>query len=174
MKSFEINTGRLTLKPLGREYLETTNAYALDRESVKYMEFLPYDDSDETLEFLKGAEAEWDKEVPNTYEFAIIHEGRHIGGLSVYYLGDIVELGWILNKESKGHGFAAEAALGAIDYFSKSRGTTHFIASCDIRNAASYKTMEKIGMTRMGRYEGRKNRASDEIASGYKYELILN
>ena len=172
MKNIEISTKRLTLKPLTRDYLETTNRYALDRD-IKYMEFLPYDDSDETLRFLENAEKEWAKEKPGTYEFAIIHEGRHIGGLSVYYIGEIVELGWVLNKESQGQGFAAEAAMGAIEYFSKARGTTCFFAGCDTRNIASYRTMEKIGMTRKCQYEGRKNRASEELATGYKYELII-
>ena len=173
MEKIEINTGRLTMKPLNRDYLETANQYALDRENVKYMEFLPNENSDETLSFLKSVEAEWEKDEPGTYEFAIIHEGKHIGAVSVYYEGDVAELGWILNKNSWGHGFAAEAAQGLIDYFSKTKGTKRFIAGCDTRNVASYKTMEKLGMTRFLEYEGRKNRASDEPATGYKYELIL-
>lgn len=37
MKGIEISAERLELKPLGSEYLETVNTYALDPETTKYM-----------------------------------------------------------------------------------------------------------------------------------------
>ena len=48
---------------------------------------------------------------------------------------------------------------------------THFIARCDTENVASYKVMEKLGMTRTGKYGGRRNRAAAEDSFEYQYEL---
>ena len=43
MDYFEINTERLVLKPLGKEYLKTTIQYAMDYENARYMCHLPND-----------------------------------------------------------------------------------------------------------------------------------
>lgn len=83
-EKIEIKTKRLLLKPLGPEYLQTVHAYASDLENTKYMMHLPNETIEETLEFLKSAEAEWKKETPSFYEFAVLCEGRHIGAVSVY------------------------------------------------------------------------------------------
>ncbi|MCR4702716.1 MAG: GNAT family N-acetyltransferase [Saccharofermentans sp.] len=80
----EITSERLLIRPLGPEYLETYNAYAMNTENARYMCFLPHEDEKESLEFLKKAEAEWSKPDPVFYEFAIIHNGEHIGGISVH------------------------------------------------------------------------------------------
>ena len=64
MGDIVINTERLVLKTLGTQYLQTTNEFALDTENTRHMEFLPFDDSDETLEYLKMVEREATKDNP--------------------------------------------------------------------------------------------------------------
>lgn len=49
MKSIEIKTECLNLKPLGSEYLVTVNAYAMDYENTKYMCRLPKESEEETV-----------------------------------------------------------------------------------------------------------------------------
>lgn len=49
MSKFEIKTDRLLLVPTGPEFLDSTNEYALDYETTKYMMFLPKDNFEETL-----------------------------------------------------------------------------------------------------------------------------
>lgn len=83
-KTIELKTRRLVLRPLGTEYLQTVHAYASDLENTKYMMHLPNETLEETLEFLKNAEAEWEKDNPSFYEFAVLYEGRQIGAVSVY------------------------------------------------------------------------------------------
>ena len=48
---------------------------------------------------------------------------------------------------------------------------THFVAHCDIENAASRRVMEKLGMKRTCVNENRKNRSSPENRREYQYEL---
>ena len=172
MRRIEIKTKRLLLVPLGLEYLKSVNEYALNYENTKYMCHLPKQDSEETRSFLQEVEAEWAKESPGFYEFAVLCENVHIGAVSIYFENDAGELGWILNRKYWGCGYAAEAAKGLIDFFSN-QGCRHFIAHCDTENVASYKTMEKLGMIRTGQSGGRKNRASAVESFEYRYELTM-
>lgn len=173
MSRFHIFTQRLVLTPLGTDHLSTANAYCLDRENAKYMCHLPKRDPEETLAFLKNVEVEWDKERPMFYEFAMIYQDRHIGAVSVYFENGIGELGWIVNKQYWGNGFAYEAADAVIRYFAANMGTTHFMAHCDTENIASRKLMEKLGMTRTGTNAGRRNRSASRESLEYQYELVL-
>ncbi len=173
MERFEITTERLVLTALGMAFLPSVNEYALDAENTKYMCHLPNKSSQETETFLRKVEAEWDKAKPAFYEFAMLHEGRHIGAVCVYFEDGVGELGWIVNKRYWGHGFAYEGAMALIQFCTQHMGTTHFVAHCDTENVASYKTMEKLGMVRTGEYGGRMNRAAQRESSEYQYELKL-
>lgn len=176
----ELKTRRLRLRPLGTEYLQTVHAYASDLENTKYMMHLPNDTVEETLEFLKSAEAEWEKETPSFYEFAVLCEGRQIGAVSVYLekcadggekSAPAGELGWVFHKDYWGQGFAGEAAGALVEYAVRELKIRHFIAHCDAENPGSYRVMEKLGMTRTAVSHDRKNRASEEARTEYQYEM---
>ncbi len=172
MNGIVIKTERLILKPLGTAELETANSYSLDEQNTRFMCFLPNRDSEETLQFLKNVESEWQKEHPGFYEFAVFYREAHIGAVSVYFDDGVGELGWIINRQYWGNGFAYEAAKAIVDYFA-GIGCHRFIAHCDTENVASYRLMEKLGMTRTGEYGGRKNRSSDHESFEFQYELTL-
>ena len=171
----EIKTERLTLSPLGPEFLHSTHAYASDAENARYMMFMPVDSLDETRAWLEDCAAEWAKPHPIDMEFAILLDGRHIGGVGVDYLErkDAAELGWVLHPAYHGHGYATEAARAVIDFAVKRFGANHFIAHCDGENAASQSVMRKLGMTLTNDRGERKNRASDAPRVEYTYELHL-
>ncbi|MBD5519132.1 MAG: GNAT family N-acetyltransferase [Lachnospiraceae bacterium] len=171
MKNIEIITERLHLKPLGSEYLQTVNAYAMDCENTKYMCHLPNENVEETVNFLANVDAEWAKEKPEYYEFAILYQNEHIGAVGIYFENGIGEVGWIVNKKYWRKGFAYEAAESLVAFFKEHMGTTHFIAHCDTENTASYRVMEKLGMIRTGEYGGRRNRSASEDSFEYQYEL---
>ncbi len=172
MNGIKIVTERLVLAPLGVDYLDSVNEYALDYENTKYMCHLPKRDSDETLSFLRDVEAEWEKDTPGFYEFAVLYKNSQIGAVSISFENGIGELGWIINRKFWGKGFATEAAKGLVGYFSI-HGHLRFIAHCDTENAASFRVMEKLGMTRTGMSGGRKNRTASEESFEYQYELEL-
>ena len=169
----EIKSDRLIIRPIGPEYLESYNAYALSLENARYMCFLPKKDEAESVEFLKEAAEEWLKPDPEFYEFAIIYNGDHIGGISVYLEYGKPVLGWIINKEYWGRGFAFESAKAIMEYFAANMGIKYFCSYCDTRNTASFRLMEKLGMRRVSESVGRRNRASSEEASEYMYEIEL-
>lgn len=171
----EIKTERLTLCPLGMEYLDSTFEYSSDKENTKYMMFLPNETIDEAVEFLENVEKEWESEAPEFYEFAILLDGVHIGAVGLYLdeSRSACEFGWILNKRYWNQGYITEAAAAVLNFGAKELGILRFIAHCDSENIGSYKVMEKLGMSFVSCSEGRKNKASDEERKEYLYELVL-
>ncbi|MDE7340386.1 MAG: GNAT family N-acetyltransferase [Lachnospiraceae bacterium] len=174
MDYFEIKTERLVLKPLGKSYLNSTIRYAMDYENTKYMCYLPDETVEEAEEFLTNVENEWKKEKPQFLEFAVIYDDEHIGAVSVYFENDTGELGWIIHKDHWGNGFAYEAAKALIDYVKSEIKVNHFLAHCDTENTASYKVMEKLGMSRTGEWGGRRNKSAVKDSSEYQYELYYS
>lgn len=171
----EIKTKRLTLTPLGIKYLKSVHEYASDSENTAYMVRLPNENIEETKEFLAGADAEWQKDKKQFFEFAVIFESIHIGAVSIYLDKENAgELGWIINKKYWNRGFAYEAAQALLNFAVNELHISHFIAHCDCENTASYKIMEKLDMKRTCINEGRKNRGSDEERREYQYELFIN
>jgi len=142
-----ITTERLILRPLGVKDLKSVHAYAGDSENCKYMLFLPNKTEEKTLEFLQGAEKQWNSEKPSYYEFAIVFENKHIGAISLWLLEDGLtgELGWVIHKDYWGQGIVTEAAFAMVD-FAKTLQLKKLIAQCDYRNIGSARVMEKIGM----------------------------
>ena len=175
MKKYEIKTKRLLLTPHGTKYLESTYEYTSDLENTKYMMFLPNDCIDDAREYLEKVDREWEKERPELIEFAIIYEGEQVGtvGLSLDEEYTCAELGWCLNKKYWGKGIMSEAAKAAVAFGKDELKIKHFIAHCDGENVASYKVMEKIGMTFKESYGGRKNKSSDEERTELLYEMMI-
>ena len=151
------------------QYLDSTLEYSCDPENARYMIYYPHSCAQETADFLKKCDLEWSKPLPDFYEFAVIKEGEHIGGITLYIEDErrTAELGWILNKRYWGNGYAYEAANALIEFASRTLGIKRFIAMCDSGNTASYKIMEKLGMHRMDDAGRRRNKLALEI----KYDL---
>ena len=170
-----IKTERLTLVPLTMEHFSSTCAYAMNPDNAKLMVYLPKSSKAEAADFIKNAEAELKKPQPDFYELAVLLDGKHIGGITMYFEGhfDRGELGWIIHRDFQGNGYAAEAALGLMEYFKNKMGIRRFIAHCDSENSASKRVMEKLGMSLVEIHGGRFNRSSKEERLECLYEVIL-
>lgn len=169
----ELKTDRLLLRPLSDADLEAVHAYAGDPENGKYMMHMPKESEAETRRFLEEISAEWKKESPSFFEFAVLLGGTLIGSVSVY-LNDARtegELGWILNRRYWGHGYAAESAAALRDFALHTLRLPRLVAHCDIRNTASARVMEKIGMTLEDDTGVRQYRKRPETARELRYAL---
>lgn len=128
---------------------------------------------EEVEEFLSNVEKEWEKEQPSYYEFAVILDNVHIGAVSMYFDDsfDTGELGWIIDKNYWGKGYAFEASSAMVKKCLKDMNIRKFIAHCDSENISSRRVMEKLGMYLVEQYGGRRNRASDEMREECRYEM---
>lgn len=91
-------------------------------------------------------------------------------GTRFYAIG---EIGWIISKKYWGKGYVTEAAKAIIEFAKNDLKLKKIIAHCDSENVASYKVMEKLGMSYVGRSWGRKNKASDEEREELEYTQEL-
>jgi RimJ/RimL family protein N-acetyltransferase len=171
----EIKTERLILKPLGLEYLDSTHEYASDPDNTKYMIHLPNESKEETEQFLKSVEDEWNNPNQQVFEYAIILEDKHIGAVSLRLEDNkkVGSLGWILNKDYHGKGYATEAAK-ALRNLALSQDGLHLdmlIAHCDYRNTQSIRVMEKLLMELVSDKGIRRYKGSDEDIQELVYSL---
>jgi RimJ/RimL family protein N-acetyltransferase len=166
----EFKTERLLLRPLDISDLQTVNQYATDVLNTQYMMHLPSRNEEETKQFLLGVSAEWKKEAPSFYEFAIVLHSTQIGAVSVYLNETRTEgeLGWILNKKYWGNGYVTEAALKVKEFAIQSLQLKKLTAHCDCRNKSSARVMEKIGLALESKGE-REYPDARGYASEYKY-----
>ncbi len=190
-----IKTERLVLVPISSEYLESTYDYSSDKDNIKLMVFLPHESVDETKKYLKECEKQWERfyalqrrcecvgkkengqnlkaALPEFLEFAIIFEGKHVGGMTLYILdeGKTAELGWVMDKAYQGKGLVTEAANSLMDLARECFSVCRVIAQCDVENFASRRVAEKLGMTLVKTDGVRKNRGSEESRVEYTYEI---
>ncbi|MBL8596550.1 MAG: GNAT family N-acetyltransferase [Devosia sp.] len=68
-------------------------------------------------------------------------------GFGIYEPTGEPELGYSLYPEFWGNGYAVEAGAGMRDWFFRETEMPQFIGLADVRNAASIKVLERIGMT---------------------------
>lgn len=143
-----LKTTRLLLRPLTTGDLHTAFAYNGDAQATRYMLNLPHKTLEEEAAFISGVEAEWRKESPTIYEFAVTLGGTHIGGVSIEpdEKRESGELGWIIGREYQGRGYALEAASALIDFCGRELRLVKVFARCDAQNEPSYLLMERLGL----------------------------
>ncbi len=173
-KSVIIPTERLLLRPLEQSDLETVHRYASDTEITRYMMNLPNYTVEESQRFISDAVAQWESPLPEYYEYAILLEGKQIGGACLYLTEDRKqgELGWILAPGYHHCGYAAEAA-SAIICFAQKLGLEAVFAHCDCRNTPSERLMQRIGMTLESSDGTRFYQKKNETAGELKYSMKL-
>lgn len=169
-----IATERLLLRPLEASDVTTAHKYASDKDITRYMLNLPNDTEEETLKFITDALAEWNKEQPEYYEYAVTLDGFQIGGVCLYLTEDRrqAELGWILNREYHGKGYAFEAANAMIE-LAKSLRLESVFARCDIRNKPSEALMKRLGLSLESADGTRSYDKRGETAGELKYSMKL-
>lgn len=142
-----IVTERLVIKPVAVSDTEEIHKYAGDKE-IDMMLFLPNDNIEQTIEFTKNAVREWAKENPSVREFVMLYNGKIIGGIGLEVVDEVTyEIGWVISKDYRNKGFTTEAGKALLEYAFDVLSADKVIAHCDVRNKASEKVMQKLGMT---------------------------
>lgn len=144
----ELRTERLSLRPLRAEDWTAVAAYACDPENAAYMIYYPMESPEAVRRYVERTAAEWEKERPSVYEFAVWLGTDLIGTVTLWMEeSQFPELGWILDRRFWGRGYGGEAVQALKDFAAGELGLTVLEASCDTRNAASARVMEKAGLS---------------------------
>ncbi len=147
-------TPRLVLRDFVQADWKAVHEYAQDPQVTAMMDWGP-NSVDQTLDFLKRTMEENARPTRRKYGLAITltaEEGRVIGGARMDFTAGPREadLGYVLNRAYWGRGYATEAARGLLELGFGRLGLHRAWATCDPRNAASARVLEKIGMRREG------------------------
>lgn len=151
---FPIRTKRLLLREARLSDYDDIHAYAVDADVVRYMDWGP-NTPEVTAQALGGwvaMSAQWPRDEVNLV-VELSETGRAIGAirLSIQSKTDrTADFGYTLNKDYWRRGLATEAASAIVEAAFTTLGLHRVYATCDVRNAASYKVMEKLGMRREG------------------------
>jgi len=151
MPDYPIETERLLLRPFNRGDVDAVYSY---RSRADVAEFL----FDQPMSHEECAEAVRAR----TTQVAFTSEGdkillavdrkddaRLIGEVSLIWRSvadQQAEIGYILHPDGQGRGLATEAATALLGFAFEVAGMHRVYARCDVRNVASARVMERLGM----------------------------
>jgi ribosomal-protein-alanine N-acetyltransferase len=153
-KWFPIETERLMLREFRAADEPDIHEYASDPEVSRLMEWGP-----NTPEITRTVVERWieqQKQWPRrSVELAIEvkAEKKAIGGIRLEVKDErnsTADFGYALNRSYWNRGYATEAAKAVLNVAFRTLKVHRVWATCDVRNHASYRVMEKLGMRREG------------------------
>ena len=157
-----IETPRLLLREFVSRDLDAVHAYSSLDEATQFLVWGPNTllQSKQTIRgFLDDQ-----KEKPRTsFDFAIVLKGtgrrgsqpRLIGGVGLKltdWENRTADIGYVLHPDFWGQGYAVEGAQALAHVGFRDLGLQRIVATCDQRNKASARVMEKLGMRREGAF----------------------
>ncbi len=175
--SLPIETERLSLREFSSADIDAMHAYASRQDATRYLTWGPNDRQASEAQlstFLEAADA-----VPRfVYELALTSrpDGGLIGALCLYLDHregaplQSAELGFVLHPDFWGQGLVTEAAATLLSRGVSELGLTRIWATCDARNLASIRVLQKIGMTQEASVTGARETAdgiADELRFGF-------
>ena len=149
---FPIRTARLLLREFQAGDLVDIHAYASDQDTVRYMEWGPNTPkvSSERLLLTLAEQEQWPRRDVNLAA-QLLENGRVIGSVRLGLDGQGgADLGYVLGSSWWGVGYGYEAASAVLAVAFETLELRRVWATCDARNAASVRLLEKLGMRQEG------------------------
>lgn len=174
MTDFTLETDRLILRDYRAADWEPLHVYGSDPDFTKYELWGPNTIADSqkfVADMLAQARLQprWKFDVAVTLKAG----GLMIGGTGLRREAErsqIGNLGWAITPAQQSQGFATEAARALIAFGFETLKLKLIYATCDTRNVASYRVMEKLGMERVGIIKGMQP-VKGYVRDSYRYEI---
>ncbi|WP_391203533.1 GNAT family N-acetyltransferase [Psychrobacillus sp. L4] len=146
---------RVFLREMDEKDWIDVHVYASQEMVCQYQPWGP-NTKTESMDFVKQVLRDAKKEDRTRFVFAIIEkETERMIGAGEFNIRDnrnkTGEIGYIINPDFWGKGVATEVAKLLIGFGFKQFQLHRIYATCDPRNIASFKVLEKVGMTLEGR-----------------------
>jgi ribosomal-protein-alanine N-acetyltransferase len=172
---FPIETERLLLRGFRADDEARMHEYASDPEVARLMIWGPNapEATHEFLERMLKAQERWPR--PDV-ELAIELKsaGRMVGAIGLRIQDErnrTADMGYVLNRSYWRQGYMTEAARAILGVAFRELDLHRVWATCHVRNHASYRVMEKLGMRREGHF--RKNAfEKNEWRDSYLYAIL--
>ena len=172
--TLELETERLTLRPFELADWRPIHHYLSQFDVVRYLPEEPHTEA-QTQRFVFGrVEKSRNNGWPNMLAVVLKPENQVIGHMVFEVFNSKYrtrEIGWVFAPEVHGQGYATEAARAVLQLAFGELGLHRVIATCDPRNGASYRVMEKLGMRREAHFV-RDVQIRGEWADEYFYAIL--
>lgn len=172
---FTIRTDRLTLRQYQADDWERVHIYGSNPDFSKDELWGP-NTIEDTKKYVSEMIEQRKSQPRFKFDFAVClkESGILIGGCGIRRESEssqVASLGWAINPEFQNRGYAIEAAKALIEYGFHELNLSVIYATCDTRNASSYKVMEKLGMKNVGFIKGTKE-VKGHFRDLYRYEIL--
>jgi len=155
---YPVRTPRLALRPWRPDDLERYHQLRADPEVARYL----YDEPlsrDAAADRLAGLRSEID--APDRWMNLAVElvgddgdpSGRVVGDVGLCWRSEVhahAEIGYVLHPDSRGQGYATEAATALVDLAFSGLGAHRVTGQIDARNRASAAVLERLGLRREG------------------------
>lgn len=145
-----LNTERLILRPIEVTDYNDICEYGCDEETGRYMLHWPKTE-DHIVLFIERCIEIMKSDNITRYEYVmqLKENSKVIGNITLEARDSVAEIGWISNKNYWNNGYMSEAVKEIIKYAFNNLGINTIMATCNDKNIASYKVMEKCYMVRI-------------------------
>ena len=149
-----LETQRLLLRKMTPNDAKDMYEYSSKREVTKYLSWTEHESEEYTRQYLKFLKSKYKKGEYLDWGITLKSTGKLIGTAGFTSLDQDNfkgEIGYVLNPEYSGNGYATEAVKAVLDYAFNNLCLNRIEARVMEGNLLSVKLLEKIGMT----YEGK-------------------
>ena len=146
----ELRTPRLLLRRLSMEDASDIFAYARDPEMTPFVIWEPHRSLDDTRDFVTRTLRGYLEGVPPVWGVQHLEAGVIIGSAAMHEVSWPnlrAEIGYALARQYWGQGLMTEAVRALLDYGFGTLHLNRIEARCDVENVASWRVMEKAGMS---------------------------
>ncbi len=143
-----LSTARLYLREMRPDDAEHIYLLNLNPEVIKYTGDPPFSDILEAKNFLINYD-HYKKHGFGRWAVIRKQDEAFLGWCGLKYSTDINEydIGYRFMKKHWGQGYATESAKACLHWAFENKNIVEIVGRSDIRNKASYKVLEKIGMS---------------------------
>lgn len=146
---------RLTFVKITPEYAADIYEYSCDDEVTKYLTWSSHRSLKETERYAALLQKKYKSGVFNDWGLVLTETGKFIGtcGFTSFdFKEQTAEIGYVIAKPFWGNGLALEAAQRVMQFGIEELRLLGFCAKCIQGNNASFRVMQKCGMTTEGVY----------------------
>ncbi len=156
-KNLEINTERLLLRSVRLADAQAIFKYRSDSITNQYQGWIPRT-IDDVYDFIKNRVTSSIDLIDTWHQFVIIKKENSelIGDIGLHFLDSDkkqVEIGYTLDKNQHGQGYATEALKETINYLFNELNKRRIVSSMDPRNIKSIGLVERLGFRKEAHFK---------------------
>jgi len=169
-----LDASRVTLRWISAADTEAFYAIYSNPEVMRYWSTPPLADREAAVNLIKEIHESWKRRAILKWGIALRPDDQLIGSITLFNLDFNhlrAEIGYALGRDYWGRGYMNEALMAVLKYAFEVLELHRIEADVDPRNAASIKTLERLGFQREG-YLRERWQINGEIQDAFFYGLL--